>query len=129
MSLAKDESSSHRKGKEVTADDPLAKTMVEETLLSESDHSKKEEGGRDPNSECLPLIDPWYGTHIHFPVVPSDYSPPLPGHVWLSLEQRNFDISRAPLATSIPDLSIHQGETLPGLIFFEFRSGRLEGVG
>ena len=54
MSLAKDEGSSHRKGKEVTADDPLAKTMVEETLLSESDHSKKEEGGRDPNSECLP---------------------------------------------------------------------------
>ena len=44
MLLAKDEGSSHRKQKEVVADDPLAKTMGEETLLSESNHSKEEEG-------------------------------------------------------------------------------------
>ena len=120
MSLAKSEGSSNLKGKE---------NVVDEAPHSELNCSKEEEATRDPDSECPSLIDQWYDTHSHFPIVPSDYSPPLPGHVWLSLEQRNFDISRAPLATSIPDLSIHQGETLPGLIFFEFRSGRLEGVG
>ena len=75
-----------------------------------------------PDSKYLLLIDQWYDTHSHFPVVLDDYSPSLPGHVWLSLEQRNFDISQDPLATFIPDLAIHHGETLLGLILFEFRS-------
>lgn len=75
-----------------------------------------------PDSKYPLLIDQWYDTHSHFPVVLDDYSPSLPGHVWLSLEQRNFDISQDPLATSIPDLVIHRGETLLGLILFEFRS-------
>ena len=93
MLQAKDEGSSRRKGKEVAVDDPLAKTVGEETPFSESDHSEEEEQGCDPNSECAPLIDPWYETHIHFLVVPSDYSPPLSGHVWLSICRRDIEVS------------------------------------
>ena len=122
MSLAKDEGSSHCKGKKVTVDDPLAKTMGEETLLSKSDHSKKEKGGCDPNSECLPLINPWYGTHIHFPVVPSDYLPLPLGHVWLSIYCCDMKVSWAPLAYSIPNLDICQGTSFPVPILLEFGS-------
>ena len=46
MSPTKDEGSSRCKGKEVTANDPPAKTMGEETSLSESDYSEEEKGGR-----------------------------------------------------------------------------------
>ena len=83
MSLAKGESSSHRKGNEVATDDPLVKTVGGEAPHSESGCSDKEEGGRNPSIEGLPLIDLWYDTHIHFPIVSSDYSPPPLGHVWL----------------------------------------------
>ena len=85
MSLAKGESSSRRKGKEVATDDPPVETMGVEAFHCESSRSDEEEGGHDPGSECLPLIDLWYDTHIHFPVVSSDYLPPPPDHVWLSL--------------------------------------------
>ena len=85
MSHAKDEGSSRCKGQEVAADDPLAKTVGEETPFSESDHFEKEEGGYDPNSKCHPLINPWYDAHIHFLVVPGDYLPLPPSHVWLSI--------------------------------------------
>ena len=93
MSLAKDEGSSCLKGKEVATDDPLAKILGEEASLSKLDHSQEEEGGRDLNSVCPPLIDPWYDTHIHFPVVSGDYLPLLPGHVWLSICHHDTKVS------------------------------------
>ena len=40
------------------------------------EYSEEEEGSRDPDSECAPLIDPWYDTHMHFLTVPGDYLPP-----------------------------------------------------
>ena len=93
MSLEKGESSSRRKGKEVATDDPPVETMGVEAFHCESSRSDEEEGGHDPGSECLPLIDLWYDTHIHFPIVSSDYLPPPPGHVWLSLCCRNSEVS------------------------------------
>ena len=36
-------------------------------MYSESDHSDKEKARRDPDSECTPLIDPWYDVHPSFP--------------------------------------------------------------
>ena len=41
----------------------------------------------------------------------------------IALVQRNPDVSWAPLASSIPDLSIRQGISLPVPLHFEFRSG------
>ena len=75
MSLAKGDSSSHRKGKEDATDDPPTKTLGEEAPYSKSNRFEEEEGGCDLGSECHPLIDPWYDTHIHFPIVPGDYLP------------------------------------------------------
>ena len=123
MSPTKGDSFSRRKGKEVATDDLLAKTMGGEVPHSKSDCSEEDEEGRDLGSECLPLIDPWYNTHIHFPVVPDDYSPLPLGHVWLSICYRNTGVSWAPLASSIPDLDIRQGTSLPVPILFEFGSG------
>lgn len=57
MSLVKGESSSRCKGKKVATDDPLAKTVGGKAPHSESDRFKEEERGRNPDSECLPLID------------------------------------------------------------------------
>ena len=85
MSPAKDKDSSHRKGKKVATDDPHAKAVGEETPLSESDHSGEDERGHDLTNECPPLIDPWHDTHIHFPIVPSDYLPSPSGRVALYL--------------------------------------------
>ena len=92
MSLAKGEGFSHCKGKEVAADDPPTETVGEETPYSEWDHFE-EEGGRDLDSECPPLIGPWYATHIHFPVVLGEYSPPLPSRVWLSICHCDTEVS------------------------------------
>ena len=59
MSLAKNESSSYCKGKEVTIDDlPLKE------IGGEPPHSEEEQRGRDPSNEYPPLIDSWYDTHI-----------------------------------------------------------------
>ncbi|KAL0006811.1 hypothetical protein SO802_008313 [Lithocarpus litseifolius] len=123
MSLAIGEGSSCRKGKEVVADKPFAKVEKgEEGPYFELYHSNESEVHRNPNSECLPLIDLWYDTYSHFSVVPGDYSRPLPSCVWLSLERHGFDISWALLASSIPDLTIRRGVVLPVSILFEFGS-------
>ena len=123
MSQAKDEGSSCCKGKEVVADDPLTKTMGKEVPLSKSNLSEEEKGGCDPNNECLPLVDPWYNTHIHFPMVPDDYLPLLPGRVWLSICCHDMEVSWAPLASSILDLDIRQGTSLLVPILFKFGLG------
>ena len=96
---------------------------AKETLLSESDRLEKEEGGCDLNSECHPLIDPWYDAYIHFLVVPSDYLPPLPSRVWLSICRCDTKVSWALLASTIPDLDVRQGISLLVPILFKFGSG------
>ena len=63
-------------------------------MYSESYHSDKEEARHDPDSECAPLIDPWYDVYPSFPKIPSDYMPLLPSRVW------------APVSSSIYDLVI-----------------------
>lgn len=123
MSQAKGDSSSRRKGKEVATDDLLVKTMGGEVPHSKSDYSEEEERGHDLGSECPPLIDPWYNTHIHFPMEPGDYSPPLLGRVWLSICYRNTRVSWASLASLIPELDIRQGTSLLVPILFELGSG------
>ena len=123
MMLAKGKGPSHRKGKEVAADDPLAKIMGKEAPLFKLDHSKEEEGGCNRNSKCPPLINPWYDAHTHFPTVPNDYLPLPKGRVWLSICHHDTKVSWAFLASSISNLDIRQGTLLPMLILFEFRSG------
>ena len=83
------------------------------------------------NNECAPLIDPWYDTHAHFPKVPGDYTSPPLGHVWLALCRHNINISWASLASSIFDLAIRQGTSLPVPILFKFveHDFGLEGMG
>ena len=93
MALVKGEGSSCRKGKEIAIDDPPAKTIGKDAPLSELKRSKEEEGGCDPNSECAPIIDLWYDTHIHFPVVPGDYLPLLSGRMWLSICRSDTEVS------------------------------------
>ena len=121
MALVKSQGSFRRKGKEAISDPPIA-LNVEEAEYSESEHSDEEEAQRDPDSECVLLIDPWYDVHPHFPRIPGDYAPPPPGRVWLVLCRRNLDVFWAPLASSIPDLVIRQGMLLPMPIHFEFGS-------
>ena len=125
MSPAKDEGSSCHKGKEIATNDPLAKIVGEEAPLSKLDRSKEEEEGYDLNSKCPPLIDPWYDTNIYFLVVPGDYLPLPPGHVWLSICCHDTEVSWALLASSINDLDIRQGTSLPMPILFEFRLERV----
>ena len=124
MLPVKSEGSSRRKGKEAIVDKPLVEAEKgEKAPYSKLDRSKEEEVSRDPDSECPPLIDPRYDIHSHFLMVFGDYSHPLLGCVWLSLEWLDFNISWAPLASSIPDLAIHHGDTLPVPILFEFGLG------
>ena len=73
--------SSHCKGKKAVYDPPIEQETGNEAVYSESDHSDKEEARRDPDSECAPLIDPWYDVHHSFPKIPGDYVPRLPSHV------------------------------------------------
>lgn len=122
MSLAKGDDSSCRKGKEVSANDPPTKTLCEEASHFESDHFEGEERGRDSGSECPPLIEPWDGTHFHFLIIFSDFSPPSPGRVWLSICRCDTEVSWASLASTIPDLDIHQGTSLLVPILFKFGS-------
>ena len=122
MMPAKGQSSSRRKGKKIVSDSPTAHDVGEEVVYSKSDHSDEEEAPRAPDSECTSLIDPWYDIHPYFPKVPSDYTLSPPSRVWLALCRRNTDVSWALLASSIPDLVIHQGTSLPMPIHFEFRS-------
>ena len=113
MKSVKSQGSSCHKGKEVVFDDLATRDVGEEATHSESNHSDEEEAWRDPYSECVPLIYPWYDTHAHFLKVPSKYTMPLPNRVWLAICCHNKDISWAPLASLIPDLVIHQGTLLP----------------
>ena len=119
MSPVKSPSSSRRKGKKVASDSPA---VPEEMERFDSERSTKEETERDPDSECAPLIDPWYEISPHFPKVPGEYVPPLQGRVLITLVWRDPDVSWAPLASSILDLSIRQGVSLPVPLHFEFRS-------
>ena len=93
MKPTKDEGSFHRKGKEIAVDDPLAKAVGEEAPVSKSIHSQEEEGSRNLNSKCSPLIDPWYDTHTHFLMIPGDYLPPPSSRVWLSIFHRDTEVS------------------------------------
>ena len=107
MSPAKSEVSSRHKGKVIAVDDPPIEAEKDKKAPhSEWNRFEEEEGSRNPSSECPPLIDPWYDTHSHFLMVPSDHSSPPPGYVWLSLEWRDSDVSWAPLTSSIFDLAI-----------------------
>ena len=122
MSPAKGDSSSSRKGKKVSTDDSPAETMGDKAPHSESEPFEEEEGGHEPGSEHPPLIDQWYDTHIHFLIVPGDYLPPPSSHVWLSICRHDIKVSWTPLASSIPDLDVHQGTSLLVPILFEFGS-------
>nr|XP_023905015.1 uncharacterized protein LOC112016755 [Quercus suber] len=101
--------------------------MGEEAMFSDSDHSGEEDAPRNPDRECAPLIDPWYNPYPLFPEVPGDYAPPLPGLVWLSMCRRNPNVSWAPVSSSISDLVIRQGVSLPVPIHFVFGSGTASG--
>ena len=122
MSPVKSLGSSRRKGKAIASDPPTVPDVGEEMEHSESEQSAEEETQHDPNSECAPLLDPWYKVHPHFPKVPGDYVPLPPGRVWLALVWLNPDVSWAPLASSIPNLAIRQGVSLLVPIHFEFGS-------
>nr|POE81008.1 hypothetical protein CFP56_44893 [Quercus suber] len=77
MAPIRSESSSHRKGKElVVKRTPFEKEGDEENSFAESDHSEVKGTTCDPNSECLPLLDPWFNMHIHFLVVVDGYTYP-----------------------------------------------------
>ena len=127
MSLVKSQGSSRRKGKAVASDSPAVPDVGEEMERSDSEWSAEEETQRDPDSKCAPLIDPWYEVNPYFPKIPGDYVSPSPGRVLIALVQRNPDVSWAPLASSIPDLSTHQGTLLPVPLHFEFGSGTSSG--
>ena len=127
MALVKSSGSSRRKGKEVVYDPSVEQETGKEAVYSESYHSDKEEARHDPDSECAPLIDPWYDVYPSFPKIPSDYVPPLSSHVWLALCRRNLNTSWTPVSSSIYDLVIHQGISLPMPIHFEFWSGTAQG--
>ena len=122
MTTAKGEGSSRCKGKEIAVDDPATKTTGKDALFSELERFEEEERSHDPDSECAPLIDPRYDTHTHFSVVLSDYLPPLPSRVWLSICHYDMEVYWALLASSIPDLDIRQGTSLLVPILFEFGS-------
>ena len=124
MSPVKSPSSSRRKGKMVAADSPA---VPEEVERSDSEWSTEEVTERDPDSECAPLIDPWYEINPHFLKVPSEYVPPPLGRVLITLVWRDLDVSWAPLASSVSDLSIRQGVSLPVPFHFAFGSGASSG--
>ena len=62
MSPVKSQDSSRRKGKAVASDSPA---VLEEMEGSDLEWSAEEEMERDPNSECAPLLDPWYEINPH----------------------------------------------------------------
>ena len=93
MASVKSQGSSRHKGKKAISDPPAALDVGEEAEYSELEHSNEEEAQRDPDSECAPLIDPWYDVHPYFLKIPSDYALLPPGCVWLTLSRRNLDVS------------------------------------
>ena len=122
MSPAKDEGSSAIRGKKLLLMILLPKLWTNKLLSSNWTTSRRGKG-LDPNSDCHPLINPWHDAHIHFPMVPSDYSPSPPSHVWLSICRYDTKVSWALLASTIPDLDVRQGISLLVPILFEFGSG------
>ena len=120
MSSVKSTSFSRRKGKTVASDSPA---VPEEVERSDLERSTEEETERDLDNECAPLIDPWYEISPHFLKVPGEYVPPPQGRVLITLVRRDPDVSWAPFASSVPDLSIRQGASLPVPLHFEFGSG------
>ena len=100
-------SSSRCKGKEAVYDPPVEQETGEEAVYSELDHSDEEEARRDPDSECAPLIDPWYNVYPPFPKIPGDCVLPPSSRVWLALCRRNLNTSWAPMSSFIYDLVIH----------------------
>ena len=120
MSPVKSPSSSRRKGKTVASDSPA---VPEEVEYSDSERSTEEETECNPDNECAPLINPWYEINPYFPKVPGEYVSPPPGRVLITFVRRDHDVSWAPLASSVPDLSIRQGVSLPVPLHFEFGSG------
>ena len=90
MSSVKSQGSSRHKGKVVASNSPA---VPEEMECSDSERSTEEEMERDLDSECAPLIDPWYEINPHFPKIPSDYVPPSPGRVLITLVQRDPNVS------------------------------------
>ena len=107
MTPTKGLSSSCCKGNDVVSDPPAAHDESEEAMYFKPDSSGEEEVRRPLDSECAPLIDPWYDVHSYFPKVPGDYMPPLPpSRVWLALYRHNTEAPWAPLASSIPNLVI-----------------------
>ena len=82
MSSLKSPSSSRRKGKTIASDSPA---VPEEVERFDSEQSTEEETERDLDSECAPLIDPWYEINPHFPKVPGEYVPPPPSCVLITL--------------------------------------------
>ena len=112
MSPVKSPSSSRRKGKTVASDSPAV---------------PEEETERDLDSECAPLINPWYEINPHFPKVPGEYVPPPQGRVLITLVRRDPDVSWAPLASLVSDLSIRQGVSIPVPLHFAFGSGASSG--
>ena len=87
MTPAKSQGSSHHKGQKVVSAPPATRDVGEEVVYSELDYFDEEEAQRDPDSECAPLIDPWYDVHPHFPKIPDDYASLPFGRVWLVLYQ------------------------------------------
>ena len=85
MSPVKSQGSSRRKGKAIASDSPTVPDVGEEMERSDSEWSAEEETQRDPDSECAPLIDPWYEVNPYFPKIPGDYVPPPPGRVLIAL--------------------------------------------
>ena len=90
MSPVKSQSSSRRKGKTVASNSPA---VPEEVERSDSEWSAEEETERDLDSECAPLLDPWYEVNLHFPKIPSDYVPPPSGRVLITFVRRDPDVS------------------------------------
>ena len=64
--------SSHCKGKEAIYDPRIEQETGKEAVYSKSDHSDEEKAWHDLDSECAPLINPWYDVHPSFPEIPGD---------------------------------------------------------
>ena len=106
MAPMKISSSSRCKGKEAVYDPPVEQETSEEAMYSKLDHSDDEEARCDPDSECAPLIDPWYNVYPSFPKILGDFVPPPSSRVWLALCRQNLNTSWAPVSSSVYDLVI-----------------------
>ena len=124
MSSVKSQGFSHYKGKAVASDSPA---IPKEMERSDLERSAEEEMKRNPDNECAPLIDPWHEIDPYFPKIPGKYVPPSLGRVLLAFVRRNPNVSWAPLASLILDLSICQGTSLPVTLHFEFGFGTASG--